>query len=93
MITLDSVISRNDERIAFRRLNSGNSVVVQYDSLREFRVNGTGLFIWNLIGGDMPVSRIVASVSRKYSFTGKRLQSDIIAYLSEMYEGGLIKID
>jgi radical SAM protein with 4Fe4S-binding SPASM domain len=93
MITLDSVISRHDERIACRRLNSGNSIVVHYDSLREFRVSGTGLFIWNLIGGDTPVSRIVASVSSKYNVIGGRLQPDIIAYLSEMYEGGLIKID
>jgi len=93
MITLNSIASRNEERIAHRELDSDNAIIVHFDSMEEFRISGTGLFVWRLIKEATSVSEIIKLVSGKYRVSSEEAQPHIISYLSEMYRKGSVKID
>lgn len=93
MVTTQSPVSKNHDLIAVRELDARNSIVVHLDSSVEYRLQKTSLVIWRMLDSPLVASRLISAVAALYKLPEEDVQGDVIRFLSELYERGLITSD
>lgn len=90
MISLDQVVSR-DESTASRVLGDEAVVLTPLDS-KIHSLNETGTRIWELLADKPTVGEIIAQIHREFKVDEEQAKEDVIAFLEELAEKGMIKL-
>jgi len=53
-------------------------------------INGTGIFIWDMSGGDLTVSDMVNKMTDEYDVAADKAETDCASYLNDLEKAGFI---
>jgi hypothetical protein len=90
MISTDSVVKAVREQLTSGL--EGESVVLHLDSGKYFGFEAVGARIWELLQHPRKVSDIRDAVLREYDADPAGCERDLLAFLQEMQEAGLIEV-
>ncbi|MBN1621403.1 MAG: PqqD family protein [Endomicrobiales bacterium] len=82
---------RRTPHVAYRII-SGQAFVVNTKNSTLHELDEVGTFIWKLIKGTGESSKIVNKVYKNYEVDRKKAQDDVMEFLSQLKEKGLIDI-
>ena len=91
MISTDSVVKAVREQLTSGL--EGESVVLHLDSGKYFGFEAVGARIWELLQHPRKVSDIRDAVLREYDADPAGCERDLLAFLREMQEAGLIEVE
>ncbi len=91
MISLDSLISRNDEHFLASELGS-EMVMMNLESGDYLGLNEVSADIWKALDAPATANGIVNSLSAIYDVSREVCERDVLAFLEKMQEQGMITV-
>jgi hypothetical protein len=89
-IRMESVVVR-DNNIIFSEMD-GETVMMSVEKGEYYGVNPIGSRIWALLETPKKVSELCAALLPDYDVTAEQCSRDVMVFLSEMTEKGVIKV-
>ena len=90
MITTDSYIKRNKE--VFASEIDEEVVMMNVDTGRYYGMDTVGSRIWELIAEEIQVKDVIEKLMEEYDVSEEQCKSDVIEFLSELYENKLVQV-
>ena len=85
---MDQYIRKNNyETTSF----DGEWIILNTDNYTITRLNETGGFCWSLLGEAQSVQSLSKAVARKFSIELKAVEEDVVAFLDNLVECGLVE--
>ena len=92
-ISIESILKKN-EHIVFRKIQDEYILVPIVASAADvesiFNLNETGAAVWEKIDGAKKLSDIITDIRAEYENEGEQIENDVMAFVNEMMEAGLI---
>lgn len=91
-MTLDygSMIARNEALVAAQV--GDQAMLMDLDSGAMFQLNRTGARIWSLVETPCKLADLVVALERSFPGGGDTLRDDVVAFVAQMRETGLLEI-
>lgn len=89
-INLSSVVARVEQQVSAAL--DDEIVVLNMNDSKYYGLNGIGAFIWHSIEKPDKVSTIVDAVFDNYEVTRESCEEDVLAFLRELSDAGLVRI-
>ncbi|MFA5966784.1 MAG: PqqD family protein [Sphingomonas sp.] len=91
-MTLDdgSMIARNEALVAAQV--GDQAMLMDLDSGAMFQLNRTGARIWELVETPCTLADLIAALERGFPGGGDTLRDDVVAFVAQMRETGLLEI-
>jgi len=89
-LTQNSLLIRNPDLIGADM--DGEMVMMSIDKGAYYGINNIGSHIWNLLENEMTVLAIIDSVCDTYEVEAKQAHKDIMEFLINLLEHGLVII-
>jgi hypothetical protein len=89
-IGLTSVVARVEQQVSAAL--DDEVVVLNMNDSRYYGLNGIGAFIWRSIEQPDAVSAVVDAVFDNYEVSRESCEEDVLAFLRELSDAGLIRI-
>ena len=86
----NTLLARNPDLIGADM--DGEMVMMSIDKGAYYGINNMGSWIWNLLENEMTVLAIIDSVCDAYEVEAKRAHKDIMEFLNNLLEHGLVII-
>ncbi len=86
----NTLLARNPDLIGADM--DGEMVMMSIDKGAYYGINNMGSWIWNLLENEMTVLAIIDSVCDAYEVEAKQAHKDIMEFLSNLLEHGLVII-
>lgn len=87
MISISS-IPAHSPRVVFRRINDECLLIPLTDNIADmdslYRLNETGVFIWELIDGKRDIRDITARMAEEFDVDPDEAEKDIIVFLEQV---------
>jgi hypothetical protein len=87
MISASSIPSHSP-RVVFRRINDECLLIPLTDNIADmdslYRLNETGVFIWELIDGNRDIRDITAMMAEEFEVDPDEAEKDIIVFLEQV---------
>ena len=87
-------ILKKSENVVFRKIQDEYILVPIVASAADvesiFNLNETGAAVWEKIDGAKKLSDIITEIKAEYESEGERIENDVMAFVNEMMEAGLI---
>ena len=71
----------------------GEMILLDVPSATYFSLNETGTQVWSLLQAHATVEKVCDEVARKHSLPAEQMMSDLIPFLEQLLDAGLIQID
>ena len=88
MISASSIPSHSP-RVVFRRINDECLLIPLTDNIADmdslYRLNETGVFIWELIDGNRDIMDITAMMAEEFDVDAAEAEKDIILFLEQVH--------
>lgn len=91
MITSTSTYAVTND-VLFRELE-GEMVLLDTSSATYFSLNETGTHVWRLVRSRATVEEVCQELATKYGLSQEEVMADLIPFLEELLEVGLIQPD
>jgi hypothetical protein len=89
MISVSSIPSHSP-RVVFRRINDECLLIPITDNIADmdslYRLNETGVFIWELIDGKRDIRNITARMAEEFDVDQDEAEKDIMLFLEQVQE-------
>ena len=89
-ITMDSLISRNEDMISGDV--DGETVMMSVETGKYHSLNDTGKRIWELLEQPIRLKEICSNLQNEYHIDPAQLTQETIAFLQQLLERNVIKI-
>jgi hypothetical protein len=93
-ISVDTIFKRS-ENVVFRKIQDEYVLVPIVASAADvdsiFNLNETGAAVWERIDGVKKLSDIIEDIKAEYEGEGNEIEDDVMAFVREMVEAGLIE--
>lgn len=89
-ITLNTTLKRSDT-ILVQNLDE-DVVMANIDSGHYFGIDRTGRRIWELLESPATVTEICAGISREYAVDAATCEQEVLAFVNELAQEGLIQV-
>ncbi len=86
----DSVVARKEGIVASEM--DGETVMMNLETGKYYNLGGTGSAIWKIIVNPIKVNEIIGELVEKYSTTQEQCIQDVLPFLQNMVEQGLITV-
>ena len=87
MISVSSIPSHSP-RVVFRRINEECLLIPLTDNIADmdslYRLNETGVFIWEQIDGERDIRDITARMAEEFDVGPDEAEKDILAFLEQV---------
>ena len=87
MISVSS-IPAHSPRVVFRRINDECLLILLTDNIADmdslYRLNETGVFIWELIDGKLDIRGITARMAEEFDVDASEAEKDILLFLEQV---------
>ncbi|MFZ0472214.1 MAG: PqqD family protein, partial [Bacteroidales bacterium] len=87
MISASSIPSHSP-RVVFRRINDECLLIPLTDNIADmdslYRLNETGVFIWELIDGNRDIMDITAMMAEEFDVEAAEAEKDIMLFLEQV---------
>lgn len=91
MIEADTVLRRKSDLV--ESTMDGETVMLDIESGHYFGLSGAGPHLWALLQRDRRAGALVDSVREEFAVSaGDDVQADVMAFLRELLDKGLIKV-
>lgn len=72
---------------------AGERVLLDYRQGRYYGLNSTATVLFSLLQEPTTIGALIDSVSQRYSISRERAAEDVIAFVREMRDHGLIRLE
>lgn len=90
-IGVDTIVSQVPGLIAADM--DGEKVMLNIDKGKYYGLDSIGSRIWELLEKPQSVSEMVDALLKEYNVEVEACQHDVLAFLSKLYDMGLVNID
>jgi Coenzyme PQQ synthesis protein D (PqqD) len=85
---------RRSPQVAARELSAEEGAVLLHLETAQYHgINPVGLAIWELLDGDRTVTDVVAAVRAQVQDPPPQLEDDVLEFLNDVLERGLVVVD
>ena len=92
-ITQESKVRQNPDVVARELSPSEGGVLLHVQTAQYHGVNPVGLLIWGLLDGQRTVGDVVAAVRAAVEEAPPHLADDVLSFLNEVHERGLVVLE
>ena len=92
-IVSESKISQSPQVVARELSPDDGGVLLHLETAQYHGVNPIGLLIWDLLDGRRTVGEIVEAVRAKVVDAPPELEGDVMRFLHEVHERGLVVVE
>ena len=71
---------------------AGETVLLSMKTARYYGLADVGARIWSLVREPMSVAAICDAIAREYDVTPDRCQADVVRFLKELAQHGLVEV-
>jgi hypothetical protein len=85
---------RQSPQVAARELSADEgAVLLHLETAHYHGVNPVGVLIWELLDGERTVSDVVDAVRAQVQGAPPQLENDVLQFLNDIHERGLVVVD
>jgi hypothetical protein len=66
-------------------------VMMDIDAGKYYLLDGVAAFVWERLAAPTAVSDLVAALCSRYDVTAARCEADVLPFLSQLHEKGLVQ--
>ena len=89
-VTLETTIQRSQELLAS---NIGDEVVMMsIENSAYYGLDPVGSKIWEMISEPMRVSDLCEQLMERFDVSAEQCQADVLKFLNEMYDEGMLQV-
>jgi len=92
---MDTILKKS-ENVVFRKIQDEYILVPIVASAADvesiFNLNETGAAVWERIDGIRRLSDIIEDIKSEYESEGKKIEDDVMAFVTEIIDAKLIEI-
>ena len=89
MIEPSAVLRRTDEHVSAPLEES--LVMMDIDAGKYYLLDDVASFVWTRLAAPTSVAELVAALCSRYDVTPARCQADVLPFLTELHEKGLVQ--
>jgi hypothetical protein len=89
MIESSTVLRRTDEHVSAPLDES--LVMMDIDAGKYYVLDDIASTVWERLATPTPVSELVSELCSRYDVTSERCETDIVPFLTELHEKGLVE--
>lgn len=89
-INIENIIARNEEILAVDM--DGEIVMMNLETGNYYNLGRTGSVIWNMIQYPITVDKLIQELFERYNVDRQQCVDEVLVYLSELSDEGLIVI-
>ena len=89
MIDRSATLRRNDNHVAAPLEET--LVMMDIEAGRYYMLDAVASFVWERLAEPTPVADLVASLCDRYDVSSERCEADILPFLTELHEKGLVE--
>jgi hypothetical protein len=88
--SLHSVIAKNEEIVTADM--DGETVMMSIEMGKYYSLGKTGSVIWSMIDTPLSIEELIEKLMGKYNAGREQCEKDVLSFLGEMLEEGIITI-
>lgn len=89
----DSKVSQSPQVVARELSADEGGVLLHLETAQYHGVNPIGLLIWGFLDGERTVGEVIDLVRSRVDGAPPELESDVIQFLSDVHERGLVVVE
>jgi len=90
-ITIDSIVSSNKKIVTAEM--DGETVMMSIETGKYYNLGKTGSVIWGMLKEPTGVGNIIDTLLEKYQVGREQCETEVLAFLGQMYREGLLKLE
>jgi len=89
MIDRSATLRRTDDHVSASLEES--LVMMDIDAGKYYLLDGVASFVWTRLAEPTPVSDLVATLCDRYDVTPERCEADVLPFLTQLHDKGLVE--
>ena len=89
MITRTTILSRNPDHVSAPLEES--LVMMDIDAGKYYVLDDVASFVWERLAEPTPFGDLVSAICARYEVTPERCETDVLPFLTELHEKGLVQ--